>query len=90
MVRIQLRCGGVDKPKIRGCAGRLDLHIHAAGQMVHHTTNGGINGILKLKGGNSLPASSFEVIGGEGVVIDDATFKATAGNKFLGATSRKK
>ena len=36
---------------------------------------GGINGILKLKGGNSLPASTFEVIGGEGVVIDDATFK---------------
>ena len=38
--------------------------------------DGGINGILKLKGGNSIPASSFEVIEGEGVVIDDATFKA--------------
>ena len=36
---------------------------------------GGINGILKLKGGNSLPASTFVVIGGDGVVIDDATFK---------------
>ncbi len=37
--------------------------------------DGGINGILKLKGGNSLPASTFVVIGGDGVVIDDDRFK---------------
>ena len=36
---------------------------------------GGINGILRLKGGNSLPASTFVVIGGDGVVIDDDRFK---------------
>ena len=34
--------------------------------------DGGINGVLRLKGGNSLPASGFATI--SGVLIDDETF----------------